>query len=206
MIKEVAPKPLRSRWIIKCVVLAALLAGLWYVDMVTRQLYQQVSEAQREQEQVSVELLQLTRFRSELQKRNFDIGRIGLLVPARDQTLDVVNAIEGEGKKLSLEPRIFDIAEEQVFNQQGVQIEPVGPLREIRMTILVTGHPRNLLLFLRQLEYMPYLTRLAAWNLTNGRAASLGGTRSVPTIVEVGKTPVVEGSLQAEIILSVKNK
>lgn len=199
-------RPKGRRALMAGIVLAALTTGLWYVDTTVRQARQEVMAAQNEQERLAAELLQLTMLRSELQKRSFDIGRIQLWVPAAGGVAKVVNDVEEEGRRLGLEPHISDLAEEPVFNDQGVQVEPSGPLREIRMTVSAAGESSRLLLFLRQLEYMPYVMRLATWDVVSGRALAPAGARSVPAVTEEDKTSVAEGSLRAEIIVSVSNQ
>lgn len=189
-------------WSLKVCVLLLMMGGLLFVHSFVSRLADQVTEKRNELEQKPAEQLRIATLRSELSRRAFDLDRIKGYVVSRDRIIDVVSAIEAEGQRFGVTVQVPDIQEVPVFDADGNQIDPTGPLQDVEIKVIAVGPPQQLVAFLHSIDHLPYILSTVRWNLSLDRSA-LSSSSTIPVPSGEGETAALEGVLETDIILAV---
>jgi len=193
-------------WSLKGGLVIGLLAGWWLVHQMVAGLGQQVAEQRLALEQSPQEESYQASLRSELGRRSFDIERIRKYVLRRDKIVDVVAAIEEEGKRYGVVVEVPDIAEELELGEGGVLVEPTGPLQDVRMRVEAWGEPSTVISWLHGVEHLPYLLYIRSWDLKTGKAVPARGV-TAPTAAGRGEAaPVYTGYVDMAVIVSMEKE
>lgn len=102
---------------------------------------------------------------SELNKRRFDIQRVQSFLVTKDQVGAVVAEIEAAGTAMNVEVNVPAVEEKQQFNAEGQPVAATGPLYEVRLKVVATGKPAQLLAFLHVIEHLQRLVYLESFRL-----------------------------------------
>ena len=191
--------------VVKVILFAVIVIGAvqaWrYLDSYRAEVYEKQSQLAK----VPEELVRYAAIKAEINKRELDVSRVEAFIVSREQLAEVVGEIEAVGRALSLAVSVPEVAEKQLLDDKGNQIEPSGPLIDVRMKIVASGPPKNLIQFLHSVEHMQRLVYLESWRLDASERAAQNQISISPLDRQI-ETQERLGLLTAEIIVAVKRE
>ncbi|MEX0649375.1 MAG: hypothetical protein WD200_00045 [Candidatus Andersenbacteria bacterium] len=165
---------------------------------------EQLETKQRETLKRPDDLLHASALKAELAKHDLDIRRIQSYVLTRNTIAEAVEAIEKEGAENNIEVTVSDINEVVELGAGGNVVEPVGPLRKIKLQVIGSGQPSNLLTFLYKIEHAPYLLYLDEWQVASGvRSGGQGVSTAAPDQSRGGQPVVEKATMGLSVIMFV---
>jgi len=155
--------------------------------------------------------LALSTLQEELRGRNRDIERIVQLALAPNDIVAFIDTVEKMAGARHLQLKVSDIGEVELRNDIGEVIPQTGPFRSIHLTIKGQGEGRDLVEFVHELEYSPYLVTLPHWRVSYDPAAAIAAqqadaAREIDAVAAGKSAPPAPVELTAEILLLVHNE
>lgn len=171
----------------------------------------QIAEQYIALEQSLGDMGHMTGLKEGLSYRQHDIDHILAFVLERRALGDVVGALEKSAERLGLSLTVPQVEEEVKLDENGEPIEPTGPMREVRLHLVVSGSPEGTLRWLHAVEYQPYLLTVVGWRFATeegdkvqpgaGRAGLTGGAPG--SADGAGRAGQRVGTIEAEVIVSI---
>lgn len=125
--------------------------------------------------------------RAELEKRRFDIERVQGFLITKDQIGSVVTEIEQAAQAAGVEASVPAVEEKQEVDAEGNVVVAAGVLYQVRLKVVATGKPANLLTFLHAVEHIHHLVYFESFRLdgsdetARNQARALRRAQSTPT-------------------------
>lgn len=194
----------RLTWIIEGIVFVLLIvATIWGWQMLSN-FREEVLQGASTLEMRPEEQVLFASVQSEISRRGDDVASVESLIVERNQLGDVVGQIEGAAQDAGVLVALPEVEEKAVFNEHGNEVEPSGPIQEVRIAIVATGSPRDLLEFLYQLEHLPYLVTLDDWRLDTQKKVAQNQFVNAPSErFEEGETPQASAVLDVNMAVNV---
>lgn len=185
------------------VILLATLGMVWGSRYVTQEAAR-VRGAQARLDAQPEERAKTAALQSEINKRQLDIQRVEAFILTKEALSAAVASIEEAGKSRGFTVTVPAVEEKQNLDEDGDVMETKGPLFEVRLKVVATGAPKQLLSFLHDIEHAQRLTYLESFRLDaaeqtgRNQAATLAGEKNV------GQT--LPAILTADIIIGVRKE
>lgn len=186
-----------ARLALEILLVISLAAGIVWLWRGLQELKFSVWKAQEQLNEIPVEEARTAAVENELAKRALDIERVRAFLVTREQIGDVVGEIESIARQYSVNVVVPEIEEVQKFDESGNPVEPSGPVRDVRLNLVATGHPKQLVQFLHAVEHMSRILYLEAWRLDADLAAAARSSSVIPA--SAGQAVI----LTADVILGV---
>lgn len=167
----------------------------------------EVLSKQHKLEELPNMIMHFSDLQKELRGREADIGRIGKMVLDRNDVTYFIEFVENAAKNQNVTVSFSDLNEPLSVGDNGKPIEPTGYLRDVRMQVVSSGTPVDLIELLHELEYAPYLTRLEKWEIRMGKERNQYVSALMARTVQGGEENVVKaaGTLEVIVVLHVHN-
>lgn len=185
------------------VVILMIIGHVWLWSQVVEER-NAMYEQQRQIEEAPQRAAQQVALGSQLELFQHDINRIQNLLLQRSAVGSFVGVIEQQGRLHGVRLTVPDIVEEKVRGENGQEVVKASSFPEVRFTVLASGDPIQLVQLLHALEHLPYVIRLANWNISTNPAVVPAELRQeVPAAVDAAvSTPVAAGYLEADLIVT----
>lgn len=157
-------------------------------------------------EQAPERVAQQEKLKAELALYDTSIRGASALAPAEAEMPVILDWIERTSARYGVKTQVPGITEEVKRDDNGKAIPWTGPLKEVRLLVLATGEPVQLLRLLDGLEQMPFLLRVKAWRIK--AEAETGGNLALVAPAAPGEEALPLkplGSLEVTLILSLRN-
>jgi hypothetical protein len=142
-----------------------------------------------------------------LAKHDASIKQIQAMVVQREGIGEVITALETQAAKRTITLRISDISEDRKYDAAGKEIEPSGPLRDIRIKAVAIGDPHVLVDFVRVIEHLPYLLRVVDWKIAaTSTTSQTVGVGEVPRTAASPTPRIVTGELHFTLLVSIHHE
>lgn len=181
---------------------AALVWLGWSIQGARREMVQRERRAERVFEQVG----EVAALSAELEARGGALRDVAALVPAERDIGSVVALLEREAVNRGVTLRVPLVEEVQPRETEAAGEQPAGPgeLRDVRLQLVVSGEAKSVASFFRAVEHLPYLLRVAAWELTVAEVLPSGSVANLPAQGPLdGQREPEAASLGAELTLDV---
>lgn len=174
----------RRTWLIGGLELALLLGlstVLVWLSWAIQEARRELAERERRAAQIFAHVGEASALAAELEAREAVLRDVALLVPAERDIGSVVALLEREAVKRRVTLRVPQVEEVKLDQEDGDRLPPAGPLRDVRLQLVVSGEAERVLSFFRQVEHLPYLLRVVQWELVRADSPAGGATGgSVP--------------------------
>lgn len=180
----------------------ALLVTLGLAWQQLSRMSQRVNEARHNLENIPQELLRQEGLASDLKKQDVRLQELEKLLPSREAIGDVVAVIENVAQKNGVKVIVPDVKEEIRYGRDNKPIAQTGRYQDVRLVIQGYGDPHRLLAFLYEVEHLPYVLKVPAWEVTTDyRVVPAALTVSAPPDTLLPEQPA--GLLEANVILTI---
>lgn len=155
----------RAVWIIEVTVFVLVIAGMfWAWSILTNYRESVLGQAlvleRRPEEQISFASVQ-----AEINRRQDDFETVRSLIVERNDLGEVIGSIERVAGTSNVLVSLPEVEERQLVDESGTIVPPSGPIQEVRISIVASGDPRDLLDFIYRVENLPYLVWFEGWRL-----------------------------------------
>jgi hypothetical protein len=179
-------------WIIYTTILALLVGGVVYAHRVVSGVKQEVDMQHRILDRSPTDVLYAATIRSQFAAHASRLDTIRQYVIKQEQIVEAVSTIENEGVRHRVAVRVPTIQEEE--SEEATTSSDV--LKNIRLDVVATGDPIQLMRFLHSIEHAPYLLHVRSWHLNTA------ATTTTPQEGEEQRD-ITTGRLELRVIISV---
>lgn len=142
-----------------------------------------------------------TATQAEIAKRQFDIDRISAFVVPEQQLGNVVETLEKAGQDRAVRLELPTVEKKDSLDEAGNIVPTAGPIREVRLKLVGTGNPKNLLALVHDIEHMQLLTYFESWRID----ASEQAARNQAAALGAEASPADLALLTADLIVAVRS-
>ena len=136
--------------------------------------------------------------RRELNDREGDIKKVERMILSEDSIAELISRIEEAAKRRSVDVYFPKLTELEEDDKEASEFVAGKPAKRVRVSISADGDGVNLIMFLRDIEYMPYVMSLRRWELFfDGKSAGGGVGSRAP----VDKSAPVQNKQYLEVEL-----
>ncbi|OGY31177.1 MAG: hypothetical protein A3C02_04025 [Candidatus Andersenbacteria bacterium RIFCSPHIGHO2_02_FULL_45_11] len=169
----------------------------FFLHMQVREIRDTLALSIRELEIAPTQESQARILKKELESIEQKLQQVSLITISQDEIVGVIDKILLAGKESGVSVQVPQV--------HAGTAKP-GVLQDVRIRMNAIGSPSALVAFMYRLEHVPYIIRVASWNLDTTRQSAPGSfAANVPADTSKSKPP--SGSLLAvEAIISILQK
>lgn len=152
-------------WVVgELVLVAALIALATWLSYLIQDRRRQIVTVQAQVDRQLAGAGETAALKTIVDERRADVDSLLSYIPPEDDIGGVVAVLEGEATKRGLTlqiPVVEEVTDEAEQGNGGA-----GELKDVRLSVVVTGPPRQALQFFHAAEHLPYLTAVSNWKFS----------------------------------------
>lgn len=169
-------------------------ATLAFLHVRVRDVRSHIAEQMRALEDAPAKDQQSRMLQKELLNVEEKLKRISTIVVSQDELAGVVESISRTALQSGVQVQVPEVKTDPTAS---------GVIEDIRIRMNAVGSPAALIQFIYRLEHLPYLIRIASWNLDSTHISSLQSFVGIAPSDKPASKPLSGSSLAVEMIISI---
>ncbi len=138
---------------------------------------------------------------AELHQYDSDWEKLEAMLIPIDKAGEIVKDLQNLGAKQQIQVQVPEIQEYIETDENKHQLNQYTGMQEVEISFSAVGNPDDLMLYLHDLEALPYALAVREWQLQTGTNAARGTVRAAPEALDgddketVQQTSVLSGKI-----------
>ena len=178
---------------------------IWYIDVRFSVLREEVALQQKTLQDIPAQIAQTAMLKKDFSALQENMKGIYAQTPTRDQLPELIATISAVAVETGVAAQVPIVKEDAAGASDKEDAESEDAFSDVRIHIVASGNPANLLAFLYRVEHLPYVLYFASWSIDTTRQVAVSTyTAIVPDEAAEEASASRGSSLEADIVILTK--
>ena len=198
------------QWIRLAIYIAEFLCigGLiWYIDGRFRISREDIALQEQTLQDIPAQIAQTSMLERDFSALQEKMKEIYAQTPTRDQLPEAIATISAAAADAGVAMQVPIVGEDAVSPAGTGDAESDDAFSDVRIHIVASGNPANIMAFLYRVEHLPYVLHFVSWSVDTTRQVAVSTHSGIAPEETGAQSSALRGSsLEADIIIVIRKK